>query len=568
MSSIAFYRKYRPNNFNTVIGQKFIIDSLKNQVKNQNFYHAYIFSGTRGSGKTTLARIMSKAINCLNPEDGECCNQCQNCLNIINSNPLDILEIDAASNSGVEEIRKLIETINYLPSSLKKKVYIIDEAHMLSNSAWNALLKTIEDPPNYITFIFATTEVNKIPMTIMSRCQRFDFQKLTIGDLKNLINYVCEKEKILISNEVIVKISQFADGSARDSLSILSQLSTYANNNITIEHINQIFNLTSIDFKIKLINNIFNKNELLEVLKELNKITNNYLVLAKEIIDIIIDKLVINFTNNPNLLSFISLSQSYEITLNQDDLFNLLDIFTNIYEKIKLYGRGDFYFKSNLLKINCQSKVCDQKHDTNSINSNASANKSIANNLDKFDCFSTNIFSINNLNKSLSKPNNTLELKENIDNNPLKISLEIDFKEIFKRIASNSDKKIKEDIRTKIINGTNALPNNLQLINNAKVLIASKNAALLMFEFKSEANEFNNIFWEKNSYLSLKDHIFKNHDYLLIASDKTTILDWREDLLKDKSEYHDVDLSIIKPLTQQSDDQKIKNILKIMNEEE
>ena len=178
MSSIAFYRKYRPNNFNTVIGQKFIIDSLKNQVKNQNFYHAYIFSGTRGSGKTTLARIMSKAINCLNPEDGECCNQCQNCLNIINSNPLDILEIDAASNSGVEEIRKLIETINYLPSSLKKKVYIIDEAHMLSNSAWNALLKTIEDPPNYITFIFATTEVNKIPMTIMSRCQRFDFQKI------------------------------------------------------------------------------------------------------------------------------------------------------------------------------------------------------------------------------------------------------------------------------------------------------------------------------------------------------------------------------------------------------
>lgn len=568
MSSIAFYRKYRPNNFSTVIGQKFIIDSLKNQVKNQNFYHAYIFSGTRGSGKTTLARIMSKAINCLNPEDGECCNKCQNCLNIINSNPLDILEIDAASNSGVEEIRKLIETINYLPSSLKKKVYIIDEAHMLSNSAWNALLKTIEDPPNYITFIFATTEVNKIPMTIMSRCQRFDFQKLTIEDLKNLINDVCEKEKILISNEAIVKISQFADGSARDSLSILSQLSTYANNNITIEHINQIFNLTSIDFKIKLINNIFNKNELLEVLKELNKITNNYLVLAKEIIDIIIDKLVINFTNNPNLLSFISLSQSYEISLNQDDLFNLLDIFTNIYEKIKLYGRGDFYFKSNLLKINCQSKVCDQKHDTNSINSNASVNKSIENNLDKFDCFSTNIFSINNLNKSLSKPNNTLELKENIDNNSLKISLEIDFKEIFKRIASNSDKKIKEDIKTKIINGANALPNNLQLINNAKVLIASKNAALLMFEFKSEANEFNNIFWEKNSYLSLKDHIFKNHDYLLIASDKTTILDWREDLLKDKSEYHDVDLSIIKPLTQQSDDQKIKNILKIMNEEE
>lgn len=568
MSSIAFYRKYRPNNFNTVIGQKFIIDSLKNQVKNQNFYHAYIFSGTRGSGKTTLARIMSKAINCLNPEDGECCNKCQNCLNIINSNPLDILEIDAASNSGVEEIRKLIETINYLPSSLKKKVYIIDEAHMLSNSAWNALLKTIEDPPNYITFIFATTEVNKIPMTIMSRCQRFDFQKLTIEDLKNLINDVCQKEKILISNEAIAKISQFADGSARDSLSILSQLSTYANNNITIEHINQIFNLTSIDFKIKLINNIFNKNELLEVLKELNKITNNYLVLAKEIIDIIIDKLVINFTNNPNLLSFISLSQSYEITLNQDDLFNLLDIFTNIYEKIKLYGRGDFYFKSNLLKINCQSKACDPKHDTNSINSNASVNKSIENNLDKFDCFSTNIFSINNLNKSLSNPNNTLELKENIDNNPLKISLEIDFKEIFKRIASNSDKKIKEDIRTKIINGANALPNNLQLINNAKVLIASKNAALLMFEFKSEANEFNNIFWEKNSYLSLKDHIFKNHDYLLIGSDKTTILDWREELLKDKSEYHDVDLSIIKPLTQQSDDQKIKNILKIMNEEE
>ena len=553
MSSIALYRKYRPNNFNSIIGQKYIVESLKNQVRNQNFCHAYIFSGTRGSGKTTIARIMAKAINCLDNKNGDCCNNCKNCLNIINNDSLDIIEIDAASNSGVEEIRKLIETINYLPTNLKNKIYIIDEAHMLSNSAWNALLKTIEDPPNYINFIFATTEINKIPMTIISRCQRFDFQKLTTSDLRDLINYVCAKENILVSNEVVTKIIQFADGSARDCLSILSQLSTYANNNITIECIIQIFNLTSLDFKIKLINSVFKKDELMLLIKEVNNVTNNYLLLVKEIIDIIVDKLILSLSNNSDLLAVISLSQAHEINLNNDQLLYLLDIFTQAYEKMKLYGNEEFYFKSQLIKIKPFNSLEEQKKPVSNIENQ---------NPIKFDCFTTNEFVIKNVTSPIKKDSN-----QNIAES--QSLLNIDFKQLFKNIASNSNKQKKEEMKQKISTAIGILPHHLQLIENAKVLIASKKAALLMFEFKSEANEFNNLFWNIDNYLSFKENIFDNNDFLLIASDKNTIIQWRSELLNDKNEYPDVDLAIIKKLNKENNiDEKIKSILEIMKEED
>ena len=216
MAYKALYRSYRPTKFSEVIGQKHVIQTLKNAITEKRTSHAYVFSGLRGIGKTTIARILAKAVNCENPSNGEPCNCCNNCLSIINSETTDIVELDAASNNGVDEIRSLLEKVNFLPSVLNKKVYIIDEVHMLSTAAFNALLKTLEEPPAYAMFILATTEPHKIPMTILSRCQRFDFKQLTIEELSEEIKYICEKENIQITLDAINAISEAAKPSRQD----------------------------------------------------------------------------------------------------------------------------------------------------------------------------------------------------------------------------------------------------------------------------------------------------------------------------------------------------------------
>lgn len=253
----ALYQKYRPNSFEEVFGEAHIVKALSNAVKTKQISHAYIFSGPRGIGKTTIAKILAKVINCLDNKNGDACNVCKNCIKINAQQTMDIVEMDAASNNGVAEIRQLIDNINYLPTDLTKKVYILDEAHMLTTGAWNALLKTLEECPEHVVFIFATTEYYKIPLTIVSRCQCFSFKRLSVEILSDLMNKIAEKEKIKISQEAINKLAYLADGSARDAVSSLDQVRSYSTNKtIKIEDIDSIFGLLDDNKKVVFINQL------------------------------------------------------------------------------------------------------------------------------------------------------------------------------------------------------------------------------------------------------------------------------------------------------------------------
>lgn len=253
--SNALYQKYRPSKFAEVFGEEHIVNSLKNAIKLNQLSHAYIFSGSRGIGKTTIAKILAKVINCLNLKDGDACNQCLNCEKINKFQTMDVVEMDAASNNGVNEIRDLINTVNYLPTDLKTKVYILDEVHMLTIGAWNALLKTLEECPKHVIFIFATTEFHKIPLTIVSRCQCFSFKQLSEKLLGELIVKIAKNENIKIEQAAIEKIAYIAKGSARDTTTFLDQIRSYPNDgSIKVSDVNQIFGLMDNNKKIEFVN--------------------------------------------------------------------------------------------------------------------------------------------------------------------------------------------------------------------------------------------------------------------------------------------------------------------------
>ena len=244
MAYKALYRKYRPETFDNVVGQTHIIKTLQNAILNNKVAHAYIFSGPRGTGKTTTAKLLAKALNCLN-EDNRPCNECENCSAINDNTHPDIIEIDAASNNGVDEIRDLIEKVKYAPIQGRYKVYIIDEVHMMTAGAFNALLKTLEEPPEHVVFILATTDVHKVLPTVLSRCQRFDFSKINYDDIKQRVINILNLENITFEENVPSLVAELADGGMRDALSILDQVVSYANDNITMQHVYDIYGMMS-----------------------------------------------------------------------------------------------------------------------------------------------------------------------------------------------------------------------------------------------------------------------------------------------------------------------------------
>ncbi|MBU5308829.1 DNA polymerase III subunit gamma/tau [Clostridioides mangenotii] len=287
----ALYRTYRPQTFEDMVGQRHIIKTLKNQIKNDNVGHAYLFTGTRGTGKTSTAKIFARAVNCINPNDQEPCNKCEVCESILNDNTMDTIEIDAASNNSVDDIRELRESVKYSPTNCKYKVYIIDEVHMLSQGAFNALLKTLEEPPSYVIFILATTEPHKIPATILSRCQRFDFKRVTINEMVKRMKDICTGENMEVEERALNLIASNSQGALRDALSILDQCMSFGEDKITYDDVVELMGTVNIEQLFDLSQYIIDQ----DIKKSLQSL-NEFISWGKDIRNLIND-LISHFRN-------------------------------------------------------------------------------------------------------------------------------------------------------------------------------------------------------------------------------------------------------------------------------
>jgi DNA polymerase-3 subunit gamma/tau len=297
----ALYRKWRPRSFDEVVGQPHITVTLKNELKSGRIAHAYLFTGSRGTGKTTCAKILAKAVNCLNPIDGNPCNTCVSCVGIDSGAILDVSEIDAASNNGVDNIRDLREEANFTPTSSFYRVYIIDEVHMLSAGAFNALLKTLEEPPKHVVFVLATTEVHKLPATILSRCQRFDFHRIPTEIIAQRLLYVCEKEGLNLTNDAAILIGRISDGGMRDALSLLDQCAA-TEGEITTDIVSRAAGLAGKDYLFDLTDAIamHNSGAALEIIDKLHSDSCDMERLCEELIAHFRNLMVIKAVKNPD----------------------------------------------------------------------------------------------------------------------------------------------------------------------------------------------------------------------------------------------------------------------------
>ena len=296
MNYTALYRKFRPKKFEDIVGQEHITRTLRNQIISNRVGHAYLFNGTRGTGKTSAAKILARAVNCLNPKDGEPCNECEICKAALSGALTDIVEMDAASNNSVDDIRIIRDEVNFLPTLAKYRVYIIDEVHMLSTGAFNALLKTLEEPPAHVKFILATTEPQKLPATILSRCQRFDFKKISDENIDKRLQYICDESKIEITKEALKIIAVLSEGAMRDALSILERCLQEGNNQINEELVKELVGIPKLEYISGITESIINydvDNALKvvnEVLKQGKDISNLIWEIIKYFKDILVYK--------------------------------------------------------------------------------------------------------------------------------------------------------------------------------------------------------------------------------------------------------------------------------------
>jgi DNA polymerase-3 subunit gamma/tau len=300
----ALYRKYRPKTFDDVCGQEIVTTTLKNAIKNNKLSHAYLFIGPRGTGKTSIAKIFAKTINCESTNEGVSCEKCDICKLSNNNENVDVIEMDAASNNGVDEVREIKNHVTFMPTFSKYKIYIIDEVHMLSSGAFNALLKTLEEPPKHVIFILATTEPQKVPLTIISRCQCFEFKSIPNSLIEERIKYICSKEKIKISEEAIKQIGEDSNGGLRDAIGLLDQLNSYTNGNINIEDVLKINGRVSLDSFNELFNNMIDNNleGLFNISDRYNSEGKDYVLICEDIIKFLKNSLIDYQINNDNEL--------------------------------------------------------------------------------------------------------------------------------------------------------------------------------------------------------------------------------------------------------------------------
>lgn len=326
MSYLALYRKYRPNNFDDLVGQSEIANIIKNEILNDKISHAYLFSGPRGTGKTSTAKIIARMINCHNlSDDGVPCGKCPSCLNFNNSS--DVVEIDAASNNGVDEIRELRDKVNLVPTYGKYKIYIIDEVHMLTTQAFNALLKTLEEPPSHIVFILATTEFYKIPVTVVSRCQKFQFLKFSKEDIVSRLENICKLENIDIDNDALFEVARLSDGGLRDAINMLDQLSSFKDSTLNVDDVYKLSGIISYTEFFDLFRYIYSNDvvEIVDFIENIDKKGKNFNRFIEDLLDFLKDVLVFkNSSQNIGISdkrdAIVGVSELY----SSDDIYNFI----------------------------------------------------------------------------------------------------------------------------------------------------------------------------------------------------------------------------------------------------
>lgn len=508
----ALYRKYRPKDFSDVVGQDTIVKTLLNSLKFDNINHAYLFTGPRGTGKTSVAKILAKSVNCENMVDGVACNICVNCTQNINKNHVDVIEIDAASNNGVDEIRELRNKVNLVPSLGKYKIYIIDEVHMLTTGAFNALLKTLEEPPKHAIFILATTEPQKIPLTILSRCQRFDFKKISNNYIFKRLKDICNKENIKITDDSLREISRLADGGMRDSLSILDQVSSFTKNEITVEDVHLINGTLKQDDLSEFALKILNKNAY-EVLKKIDEFDENGKNFAK-----ILEELILFFKNvlivgeAPQYLIdnnyHIEIYKNMAKILSKVEIINMIDIMNQNLNIIKKGSVQRLQFELLILKLLNFEKKEEQKVIPNSTKENHFVEQ------------------VENKPKLTTAKGNEDTILEKNDNSFVQINQKI--KEKLKKIKeirinntlANFNKKeltkakaLEEDLKPLLINPDYSKYVSIILDGNLKA--ASENYLIYVFKTEIDSDLFN------ENILKIEAIINKvfNHNYKVIATD-------------------------------------------------
>lgn len=362
----ALYRKWRPKTFDDVVGQAHVVKTLKNEVMSKRISHAYLFTGSKGTGKTSCAKILAKAINCMNSSDGNPCGKCEVCKSIEQNNMLDITEIDAASNNGVENIRSMREEAVFSPVNCKYRVYIVDEVHMLSVGAFNAFLKILEEPPEHVVFILATTEVHKIPATIISRCQRFDFYKINTEDICKRLEYICEKEKIKIEPSAIKLTAASSDGAMRDALSILDQCANVCENDVDEASVKKILGIVGTEYLTEIVEYIL-KSKTVECVKFINKMyseSKNMVKLCEELLEYFRDILEFKITGVCNNESIKNLDLS---VFDLDKILVILEILQQAYKNMNSGVDKKIEMEITLLKLcalNNRNVISDDTSET------------------------------------------------------------------------------------------------------------------------------------------------------------------------------------------------------------
>lgn len=528
MAYTALYRKYRPSNFASVVGQEVVVDILKNSILNNKVSHAYLFTGPRGTGKTSIAKILAHAVNCLN-FNGDICGECEVCKNL-EINDSDIIEIDAASNNGVDEIRTLRDNVKLLPSFCKYKIYIIDEVHMLSTGAFNALLKTLEEPPSHVIFILATTEPNKIPLTILSRCQRFDFNKISNEKLVSRLLYIATQEGKIVDKSILEYIAEISDGGLRDAINLLDQVISLPQESVTLEEIDRLSGRISQNTLFELLNAISTGNyvSILNISDIIYGEGKNYKDIADGMLAIVRD-LSINFEVDSYFNKDYS-SKLATINIPFDKLISITSLLNELIKELKNSNDPKMLFDIYMVNI-CNSL---------SSKGNLSVKKEDINNSQTVELKNKEVINISNIKENKEKLDINKDSDEDtINEETVNTSNDIingDLKNIrINNVLAEADKKILNNI-VKLYDKigdyvSNKVYNTLSiLLLDGHVVVASTKYLLFAFESEEDVTLFDNNY--KQIELFIKE-VFEE-TYKVAAVTKKEWQRIKEDFIKNK----------------------------------